>query len=214
MQRLLLDVPRDELARFDEMPNLHTCESFRVVHQFRLDRSKFAGICEVKCAVKKCGPHCLVGRAGITKAEELSQFDDGTYLAYFEGRPNSDWAGLVSFVGAHLYPPFELTPKAWRINVVGTSRQVGRFLSRLRAMKLRFHVRSVGRAAFPAPSALSVLTRRQRDVLSAAYRLGYYGVPRRADSARIARDLRLSKATTVEHIRKAEKRIMDELLAS
>ena len=212
MRRMLLEVPRDELARFKELPNL-VCESFRVVHQFQLDEKRFAGICEVKCRDRECDPTCLVGRGGITKAEELSQADNGTYLAYFEGKPNADWAGLMSSTGGHVYPPFELTPKTWRINLMGTSRQLERFMSRLRSHHYHFHVRAVGNADFRVNSPLSGLTPKQRVVLSTAHRLGYYGVPRRADSARVARTVRLSKATTVEHLRKAEKRLMDDLLA-
>lgn len=214
MRRIIVDVPRGDLARFEGIPHLDAVESFRVVHQFQFDRAKVAGICEVKFRSDRLSPTGLVGNAGITKVETLSRLDDGAFLVYFEGRPTTAWAGLVASTGGHLHPPFELTPKAWRIGVVGTSRQLDGFLERLRALRIRYVVRTVGMAKFAEQSPLSVLTRRQRDVLTTAYRLGYYGVPRRADSVRVARSLHLAKSTTVEHLRKAEKRLLDALFAA
>ena len=214
MRRIIVDVPRGDLARFEGIPNLEAVESFRVVHQFRFDRTIVAGICAVKFRSDRLSPTSLVGNAGIAKVELLSRLNDGAFLVYFEGRPTAAWGRLVASTGGHLHPPFELTPKAWRISVVGTSRQLDLFLAKLRSLRIRYGVRSVGVAEFGDQSPLSALTRRQRDVLSTAYRLGYYEVPRRADSARVARSLHLAKSTTVEHLRKAEKRLLDRLLAS
>ena len=214
MRRIVLEIPRDDLARFEGIPQVNAIESFRVVHQFRFDRSKVAGICEVKFRSDRLSPARLEGHAGITKVESLSRLDDGSFLAYFEGKLNAAWGRLVSSTGGHLHPPFELTPEAWRICVLGDSHQHDRFLSKLRSLRIHYSVRKVGRADFGARSPLSVLTRRQTEAISTAYRLGYYAVPRLSDSVAVARSLRLSKSTTVEHLRKAEKRLLDALFDS
>jgi len=211
LRKVVLDVPRKELARLEGVPGLDAVESFRVLHQFRFDRTRFAGVCQIKFRTSRLSPADLRGRAGITRVETLSRRDGG-FLAYVEGRPTAAWARIVASTGGRLHPPFELTPEAWRISVVGTSRQLDQFLAKLRRLRLRYRARSIGSAEFREQSPLASLTPRQRETLSAAYRLGYYSMPRRADSARVAQSLRAAKSTTVEHLRKAENRLLDTIM--
>jgi predicted DNA binding protein len=60
--------------------------------------------------------------------------------------------------------------------------------------------------------SLNALTEKQRRVLTTAYRLGYYNLPREIDSERLAKRLNLKRSTLVVHRRKAELRILANLL--
>jgi len=42
--------------------------------------------------------------------------------------------------------------------------------------------------------------------------MGYYDVPRRTDSEMVAKALELDKSTVVEHLRKAEKRLLKQVI--
>jgi len=211
MRRVVLDVPRTDLTRFEAVPGLDAVESFRVLHLFRFNRTKFAGICEIKFRKSRLSPVDLQGQVGFTLVEQLARRDGG-FLAYFEGRPTVGWARLAASTGGHLHPPFELTAEAWRISVIGNTRQLDQFLAKLRTLRIRYRARSIGKAEFQEQSPLAALTRRQRETLVAAYRLGYYSIPRRADSARVAQSVHAAKSTTVEHLRKAEKRLLDTII--
>jgi len=68
-------------------------------------------------------------------------------------------------------------------------------------------------ATFHQDDILASLTGRQREVLIAAQRHGYYDYPRRINSEQLAKRVGVSKATVVEHLRKAEGRLMGSLLA-
>lgn len=213
MRRLVLLTPRSELGRFEGLPDLSAIEWFRVIHQLRFDRRSITGICEVKFQSPASTPDRMAGHAGLEKVETLTKHEDGSYLAYFEGRPTVGWARLATSLGVHLIPPFELTPKNWKLSVIGTVSQLRRFLGELRRLRIHYRVQSIGEADLGSRSVLGILTARQRDVLVAAHRIGYYDLPRRGDSAQVARVLHLGKSTTVEHLRKAEKRLIDRVLA-
>lgn len=56
------------------------------------------------------------------------------------------------------------------------------------------------------------LTDRQREVVTAAVRLGYYENPRQATHEDLAREVGISPGTVGEHLRKAEARVFGELV--
>jgi len=68
-------------------------------------------------------------------------------------------------------------------------------------------------ASFHREDILANLTDRQREVLVAAKRYGYYEYPRRMNAEELSKRVGISKATLVEHLRKAEGRLMASLLA-
>jgi predicted DNA binding protein len=84
----------------------------------------------------------------------------------------------------------------------------------LKAMKLVGKVQDVSfqRAVFEEHNVLSLLTDKQRDVVIEALRRGYYDYPRKIDAAGVAEKVGISKATALEHLRKAEGRLMKSLL--
>lgn len=59
-----------------------------------------------------------------------------------------------------------------------------------------------------ASSVLEDLTPRQREILSKAYRLGYFEIPHGTTIGELAKVLGLHKATVHEHLRKAERTVM------
>lgn len=61
---------------------------------------------------------------------------------------------------------------------------------------------------------LDSLTERQRTVMETAYAKGYYAVPRRISSDDLAAEFGLEKSTVLEHLRRAERNVLAELLGA
>jgi len=72
---------------------------------------------------------------------------------------------------------------------------------------------SMSRAAYQRRDILTVLTDRQREVLTLANRYGYYDYPRGVSSEKLASRVGISKPVLLQHLRKAEGRIMADIFA-
>ncbi|MBN2599476.1 MAG: helix-turn-helix domain-containing protein [Candidatus Thermoplasmatota archaeon] len=96
-------------------------------------------------------------------------------------------------------------------SVIGTEENLQRFLHSIRFAGKIKQV-SFTKATYAEDSLLSNLTKRQREVLIAANKYGYYEYPRKITSEQLARRVGLSKPTVVQHLRKAEVRLIAQLL--
>ena len=67
---------------------------------------------------------------------------------------------------------------------------------------------SFQKAVYQPQDILSILTDKQREVVLAAQKHGYYDYPKRINGEKLSQKLNISKATMVQHLRKAEGRIM------
>ncbi|WP_227377956.1 helix-turn-helix domain-containing protein [Haladaptatus halobius] len=61
-------------------------------------------------------------------------------------------------------------------------------------------------------NTLDALTDRQREILQTAYELGYFDVPRSGSTADVADTLELDPSTVAEHLQRAERNLMANLL--
>jgi predicted DNA binding protein len=64
-----------------------------------------------------------------------------------------------------------------------------------------------------AASSSSLLSSRQLETIKHAYEAGYFDWPRRADAETLANQLDISHSTFLEHLRKAEKKVISEALS-
>lgn len=61
---------------------------------------------------------------------------------------------------------------------------------------------------------LDALTERQREILETAYESGYFDVPRRVSTADLADEMDLDPSTVAEHLQRAERNLISNLLAA
>jgi predicted DNA binding protein len=94
---------------------------------------------------------------------------------------------------------------------IGDQENIRKYLD---LMKLSGEIANISfqNAAYQAHDIISVLTEKQRDILIAAHKYGYYDYPKKISSEKLSQKVNISKATLVQHLRKAEGRLLDNIL--
>ena len=96
------------------------------------------------------------------------------------------------------------------LSVIGDEKNLQKFLD---AIKILGKVESVSfkKANFNDQSIISCLTKRQREILIAAKKNGYYSYPRKINSEELSEKIGISKPTVIQHLRKAEVRLISNI---
>lgn len=108
--------------------------------------------------------------------------------------------------------PSIFTKEKMIISVTGSEENLKKFL---KVIKNLGEVKSISfkKATFNEQTILSCLTEKQKEILIAAKKNGYYNYPRKINSQQLSNKIGLSKPTVVQHLRKAEIRIVSNILA-
>ena len=209
LRKVIIEIPRNGITDF---PGHEMLDSWKILQGFKSDRHGFAGICQIKLRPYTRNPSELMKQLDITKLQILTKLEDGSLIAYVAGKPDSRWIEMDSSKFGYLLAP-ELTQNSLRKTIIGTKTQVERMLSRLEKGGMRFEIVSASDARFTPDSLFMSLTTSQRKTVAEAYSSGYFDVPRRTDSKKLARSLGISKSTLSEHLRKAEKHLLAQILS-
>lgn len=99
------------------------------------------------------------------------------------------------------------------VALVGSQEDIAREIGEYAEAGMNVLLQRIGDYNGPR-STLDALTERQREILETAYELGYFDVPRRVSTAEIADEIDLDPSTVAEHLQRAERNLVSNLLAS
>jgi DNA binding protein with HTH domain len=183
---------------------------------FKCDLESIAIICRIKLKDKKMNVKDLIGKGLLTNIEVLYKEKDGSEVVFIEGRsciPQQvpKGARLPKLLLAR--PPDFLDVDRMKVEVVGRETDVKKILQNASTWSNTYKILGLTSIDKKEESLLSRLSIKQRQALLTAFALGYYDVPRRISSEELSRHLNADKSTVVEHLRKAEKKLIDGIIA-
>ncbi|MDQ3968199.1 MAG: helix-turn-helix domain-containing protein [Thermoproteota archaeon] len=196
--------------------NAEKVEVVEVLRCFKCDTQGLALICRIRLKDKSMTVTDLVHKGLITNIETLYTEKDGSLVVFIEGRscvppPPKDME-ISKMLMTH--PPDFLDVDRMKVELVGKENEISKFLQYTDKLSNNsFKILGLTSIDTKGESLLSKLTSRQRQMLLTAYTLGYYDVPRRISSDDLSRHLNIDKSTVVEHLRKAERKLIGSIIA-
>ena len=107
----------------------------------------------------------------------------------------------------------EIVGKNFRFTWVGDTNAIKQLHAIFTKIGVKYRVSKLLGNVGSGDSPMDLLTPQQMRVVRLAHAFGYYDVPRKARTQQLARMLKMDKGTVGEHLRRAEKRLMNSLLS-
>jgi hypothetical protein len=184
-------------------------ESFEVLNFLTNSTKEFAVIGRVKFK----NPSAKFRDVFTSDVRVLEQEGKGRYVCFFRARLGPESSGIAEvFPEGYPFFPIEIRHGRLKLTFIGSAKAVRKFLEALKRMGLHYRLIMLTDTKFPPNSPLGLLTEKQRKVIATAFSLGYYDSPRRISSEELAKKLNIREPTMVRHRRKAERRLLAEIL--
>lgn len=193
---------------------LHNAESYTILEMVRIDFHQGIKVGVMEVTMKEGFSIEDLDLPPPARVVSVIQSSGRTYTCIVQVRAPREMLGLFREFDLDLIwdTPMGISSDALVMSVVGEDGELRKLMGLIdRLGKVKgMHMQP---ATFHREDMMASLTERQQEVVIAAKRNGYYEYPRRINSEQLAERVGLSKATVVEHLRKAEGRLMEALLA-
>jgi hypothetical protein len=198
-------------------PNADNVEVLEALRCFKCDTQGLAIICRIKLKDNNMNiQDLLAGKGLLTNIELLYKEKDDSLVVFIEGgscvpKPPKDIKQPRMLMAR---PPDFLDVDRMKVEMIGKENEIKKLFHYTNKWgENSFKILGLTSIDTKGASLLSKLTPRQRQMLLTAYALGYYDVPRRISSDELSRHLKVDKSTIVEHLRKAERKLIGSIIA-
>jgi predicted DNA binding protein len=221
MRRLVVELPKDEFIKMEGgselLQNLKTLE---VLILLTHSAEEITMICRVELEneVSNVEDYAKLVSDNTYRVQLLERENTGAYivlvkhkLSQIDENPHS--GSRAFWVKGGYVVSREMWEGKFRMTFLGSVNQIRETLKMLEKSGMHHRIVSLTDAKFAPNSPLNALTEKQRRIMIAAYKLGYYDLPRRVSSRELSEKLGLHKSALATHIRKAELRLLDAVLS-
>jgi len=218
MRRLVLEFPRSEFSKIEgNSKALKDLKTMEVVMFLKHTSEEITMICRVELERKVADleDYLKLVNDNAYQVQLLEQENNGAYIVLVKHKlhqigdravGNAVWE-QGGYVAAR-----EMWAGKFRLTFVGSVDQIKATLNTLETNGIKHKTLSMTDVKFAPDSPLNILTEKQRRILIAAYKLGYYDLPRKVSSRQLSQQLGLHKSALATHIRKAEHRLLSIIL--
>ena len=215
MRKLTIDfIPSEEDRRALE-PMYELIHSYEILETLKIEWEEGLCIDLIECHMRE--PHVLEDGDNLGRYEVLRVLKtegDKQVCLVKHHEPEETVDEFREFDLDLIYTtPTVLSQEKCTTSVIGDRENLTRFVELMRKGTGEILGMTFKKSMYHRQDILSVLTDRQREIIIAAHRFGYYDYPRKVNSKKLSKRVDISVPTLVQHLRKAEGRIMSEILA-
>jgi DNA-binding CsgD family transcriptional regulator len=206
MKRVKLEFGRELLEKMGVGNLMKGIERLESIAVLKLTPEEYVEVWKVKTGIDL---REIAGRFGI--AEVLMLREEGDEVTCLVKGRSDLLAEMLDEFDVYYEYPLIYEDGRTTFSIVGDGRQVNRLQDFFKSNGIPCRVLSVSNYAAKG-DLLALLTPRQKEVLQAALEAGYFDSPRRKNAREIAAKLGIKHPTFLEHLRKAERKLLEQIL--
>lgn len=206
---MIAELPVEEMDRLG-YGRLFEMAEVQHVYGLRYGSKGFVELVKFRMRNPQVEPKAIADGKDIVRVEVQNRSDGWLTCLLHRAPRRLFWNHLSPWVFQDR--SLEVHGKWVRVSMLGGPDELHALVKAAEAEGIRYRIHRMEEMEAGRASPLGALTQQQRRVIRTAYDLGYFEQPKRVYAEDLARVLGLKKATVVEHLRKAEKRLLDAIL--
>jgi hypothetical protein len=214
MRKLTLELVPNEMMRQMMEPSFEFIRSYEVLETLKTEWEEGTRVDVIEFHFKENVSFDELEFIGTMEILKVLTSDDDTHTCLVKHHAPEDSKDFLKEFNLDLIftTPWMVSPERHTYSVIGEHETVNKFAELIGAGIGKVENVTMKNAVYLRPDILSVLTKKQREVLITAHKFGYYDYPKRIGSDRLSERLNVSIPTLVQHLRKAEGRILAEIM--
>lgn len=207
MRKMIVRVPNyllDCCGQFAEI-----AERFEIINVFNIRPTDYTEVCRI--TLKEGAAIESVRNEYISEITVLAgEGRDYTFLV--KGRVSEEISGFIARFDLRIDYPIVFDETSCQFGMIGSSEELQNIVNAAKERNWGLEILALYDYNPLVSGLLSELTDKQRDILKTAYRNGYFDHPRKIDAGKLAEKTGIHKTTLLEHLHKAEKRLVGRIL--
>jgi predicted DNA binding protein len=213
MRKLVIEFAPDMLIRKVQGKMFESMESMELLELLRIDYEKGIKLGLMQITVKEGFVLEDVELPDNMEISNVLKSEVNKYTCIVKVKVPKEFKKMMKDFNLDLIwtSPSYISEDKTIISCIGEEDDLRKFMELSKSLGTIKNV-SFKKAAYQEHDILSALTDKQREIVIAAKQYGYYDMPRKISSEELSKKVGISKATLLEHLRKAEVRLMENIL--
>lgn len=213
MRKVVLELVPNEMVRKMQGSFMDGIEEIEMIELLRLDLEHGEKLGIVRIRFRPGGSVSNNGSLGVMEIVNVIEEKENEAVVLVKAKTPPEFEGMTRKFDLDLVwtTPMKVNREKIVYSFIGEDETIRRMVQLLKTFGDTAKL-SIQEASFDNTELLSSLTEKQKELLLEAKRLGYYNYPRSVSAADLAKSVGLSRSTVVEHLRKAEIRLLNQVL--
>ena len=187
--------------------------SYEVLEVLRMDHMKGLYVDLIECHLKENVSIDELATIGNMDILSVIRSEGDKHICLVLGHETEDANDVFSELNLIYTAPSLISEERIIVSFISGQKDMMRFVEVVKANIGKVVNMTFKQSTYEKKVLQSILTDKQREIMNAAYRYGYYDIPKRISSEQLSERLNISKPTLLEHLRKAERRLFTEIFS-
>jgi predicted DNA binding protein len=213
LRKVIIEIEPYETTKLAQRPMFTHIRSYEVLEVLKMDQVKSLFVDLIECHLKEDVSIDELSSIGNMEILSVISSEGDKHICLVLGHESKDATDVFKELNLIYTAPSLISEDRVIVSFISSQKDMMRFVELVKAHIGKVVNMTFKQSTYEKKDLLSILTEKQREIMAAAYRYGYYDIPKRISSEQLSKKMGISKPTLLEHLRKAENRMFTEILS-